>query len=262
MTIDHNDTFQRMIDESLAGVLSAEKEQSLREHLSTCATCREYLSASNRVIAGLSGFSFEVNPTLNVRVLAALKLHHTGTIRQHSAPIQELGCICCSTLDVICRIGTRVPDGRAPGGPDAFCLCSGTGRRARLLAAAISLRGLMSARGDWLRIEVLHDTAIGGAFDSVFGRNGSCGRLIGNGNAESSTPIRNGHRGTGDPDLGALFCFRRGPFLTCHPRISQCDAASALVWLNVWRLHRGFFPCPRICLRGRKKASESLPGPG
>ena len=38
MNIDHHDTFQRMIDESLAGVLSAEKEQSLREHLSTCAT--------------------------------------------------------------------------------------------------------------------------------------------------------------------------------------------------------------------------------
>ena len=74
MNIDHHDTFQRMIDESLAGVLSAEKEQSLREHLSTCAPCKEYLSASNRVIAGLSGFSFEVNPTLNARVLAALKL--------------------------------------------------------------------------------------------------------------------------------------------------------------------------------------------
>jgi hypothetical protein len=41
------------------------------------------------VIAGLSGFSFEVNPTLNVRVLAALKLHHTGTIRQHSAPFKN-----------------------------------------------------------------------------------------------------------------------------------------------------------------------------
>ena len=98
MNIDHNDTFQRMIDESLAGVLSAEKEQSLREHLSTCATCREYLSASNRVIAGLSGFSFEVNPTLNARVLAALRLQaeegrgilarDTGTLRQHSVPFK------------------------------------------------------------------------------------------------------------------------------------------------------------------------------
>jgi hypothetical protein len=93
MNIDHHDTFQRMIDESLAGVLSAEKEQSLREHLSTCDPCQEYLSASNRVIAGLSGFSFEVNPTFNARVLAALRLQaeegrgiharDIGTMRQH-----------------------------------------------------------------------------------------------------------------------------------------------------------------------------------
>ncbi len=89
MNIDHHDTFQRMIDQSLAGALSAEKEQSLREHLSTCAACRDYLSASNRVIAGLSGFSFEVNPTLNVRVLAAIRLHHTGTMRQHNVPFKN-----------------------------------------------------------------------------------------------------------------------------------------------------------------------------
>lgn len=74
MILDHHESFQRMIDESLAGAISAEKEQSLREHLATCAPCLEYLSTSNRVIAGLSGFSFEVNPTLNARVLAALKL--------------------------------------------------------------------------------------------------------------------------------------------------------------------------------------------
>ena len=74
MILDHHKRFQTMIDESLAGGISGEKEQSLREHLATCAPCLEYLSASNRVIAGLSGFSFEVNPTLNARVLAALKL--------------------------------------------------------------------------------------------------------------------------------------------------------------------------------------------
>ena len=74
MNIDFHESFQRMVDESLAGVISAEKEQSLREHLSTCVPCQEYLSASNRVISGLSGFSFEVNPALNARVLAALRL--------------------------------------------------------------------------------------------------------------------------------------------------------------------------------------------
>ena len=73
MNIDHHETFQHMIDESLAGAISAEREQSLREHLGTCAPCQEYLSASNRVIAGLGGFSFEVDPSLNARVLASLR---------------------------------------------------------------------------------------------------------------------------------------------------------------------------------------------
>ena len=89
MSSDHHEIFQRMIDESLAGAISAEKEQSLRAHLFTCDGCMQYLSANNRAIAGLSGFSFEVNPTLNARVLAALRLqaeqvrvaHHTGTLR-------------------------------------------------------------------------------------------------------------------------------------------------------------------------------------
>ena len=73
MNIDQHESFQRMIDESLAGGISAEREKSLREHLDTCASCQEYLSASNRVIAGLGGFSFEVDPTLNARVLASLR---------------------------------------------------------------------------------------------------------------------------------------------------------------------------------------------
>jgi hypothetical protein len=100
MNIDHHESFQRMIDESLAGAISAEREQSLREHLSTCAPCKEYLSASNRAVAGLSGFSFEVNPTLNARVLAALRLqaeqvretlaHDSGTMRQHTVQFKNL----------------------------------------------------------------------------------------------------------------------------------------------------------------------------
>ena len=74
MNLNFHESFQRMLDESLAGTISAEKQQSLREHLSTCVPCQEYLSASNRVIAGLSGFSFEVNQALNTKVLAALRL--------------------------------------------------------------------------------------------------------------------------------------------------------------------------------------------
>jgi hypothetical protein len=74
MIPDHHESFQRMIDESLAGGISAEKEQLLREHLATCAPCQQYLSANNRIISGLSGFSFEANPALNVRILEALTL--------------------------------------------------------------------------------------------------------------------------------------------------------------------------------------------
>jgi hypothetical protein len=72
MNIDH-ENFQRMIDESLAGGLSAEREKSLRDHLHTCAPCQAYLSASNKVIAGLGGFSFEVDSTLNATVFASLR---------------------------------------------------------------------------------------------------------------------------------------------------------------------------------------------
>src|SRR5947209_4389371 len=113
-----------------------------------------------------------------------------------------------------------------------------------------------------VRIEVLHDTAIGGAFDSVLGRACSCGGLIESRNAENSTQGCNGYRSTGDPDLGSLFCFQPGPFPTCFRRISQYHAGSALVWLNVWRLHRGFFPCPRIYVWGRKTASNAGLGLG
>jgi len=73
MNVDHHESFQHMIDESLAGGISAAREQSLREHLDTCVPCQEYLSASNKVIAGLGGFSFEVDPTLNARVLSLLR---------------------------------------------------------------------------------------------------------------------------------------------------------------------------------------------
>lgn len=126
MNIDHHGTFQRMIDESLAGVLSAEKEQSLRAHLSNCAACREYLSASNSVIAGLSGFSFEVNPALNARVLAAIRLQAeegrgilaraTGTMRQNGVPVKNwaafAGALSLSFVgsELVYQMGERLAD--------------------------------------------------------------------------------------------------------------------------------------------------------
>ena len=74
MNANNHESFQRVIDESLAGAIPAEREQALRQHLDTCALCQEYLSASNRVIAGLGGFSFEVDPSLNARVFASLRV--------------------------------------------------------------------------------------------------------------------------------------------------------------------------------------------
>ena len=73
MNNDQHEFFRHMIDESLADGIPADSEHSLREHLDTCAPCRQYLSASHRVIAGLRGFSFKVDPTLNARVLASLR---------------------------------------------------------------------------------------------------------------------------------------------------------------------------------------------
>jgi hypothetical protein len=61
-----------MIDESLAGTV--QEEQSLREHLQSCAPCQQYLAVSSRAIAGLGGFSFAVDPGLNAKVSASLRL--------------------------------------------------------------------------------------------------------------------------------------------------------------------------------------------
>jgi len=74
MRSDRHENFQHMIDETLAGGIPVQQEQSLGEHLQSCAPCQEYLAASNRVIAGLGGFSFEVDPTLNAKVSASLML--------------------------------------------------------------------------------------------------------------------------------------------------------------------------------------------
>ena len=72
MGSDGHERFQHMIDESLAGTV--QEEQSLREHLQSCAPCQQYLAVSSRAIAGLGGFSFAVDPGLNAKVSASLKL--------------------------------------------------------------------------------------------------------------------------------------------------------------------------------------------
>ena len=72
MQVDRHQEIRHIIDRSLEGAASLQEEQALREHLLTCAPCQEYLNASHRAIAGLGGFSFEVNPELHGKVLAAL----------------------------------------------------------------------------------------------------------------------------------------------------------------------------------------------
>ena len=74
MQADDHAIMRDVIDKTLAGGVSPEEEQSLREHLRNCTQCQDYLEAGTRVIAGLGGFSFEVDPGLQGKVVASLKL--------------------------------------------------------------------------------------------------------------------------------------------------------------------------------------------
>lgn len=74
MSPDLHDVFRRKIDQALADEVSPQDQESLREHLHSCAKCRDYLSSCNRAIASLSGFSFELDPTLQSRVIESVRL--------------------------------------------------------------------------------------------------------------------------------------------------------------------------------------------
>jgi anti-sigma factor RsiW len=74
MRSDDHQSFQRRIDETLAGKIAVGEEESLSEHLASCTQCQEYLAASTRVIAALAGFSFEVSPALQEKVCASISL--------------------------------------------------------------------------------------------------------------------------------------------------------------------------------------------
>ena len=67
-----------LIDKLLAGAASPEEERRLREHLRDCVACQQRMDTSRRAIAGLSGFSFAVNPGLNTQVQNAI----TQRVRQ------------------------------------------------------------------------------------------------------------------------------------------------------------------------------------
>jgi len=72
MHIDRHESIRSVVDKSLAGDASVQEEQALREHLLTCASCGDYLAASNRTISSLKEFCFEIDPELDGKVLASL----------------------------------------------------------------------------------------------------------------------------------------------------------------------------------------------
>lgn len=72
MISDGHELFRNMIDEALVTGGSAFLRPALNEHLQSCAQCREYLENTTRAIASLGGFSFEVDPTLQVKVADAI----------------------------------------------------------------------------------------------------------------------------------------------------------------------------------------------
>ena len=74
MNYDAHAIMRDVADKSLAGAASPQEEQSLREHLDGCDACRGYLNAGHRVVAGLGGFSFDVDAELEARVGWLLKL--------------------------------------------------------------------------------------------------------------------------------------------------------------------------------------------
>jgi hypothetical protein len=87
MQTDRHQPICHLIDKSLVGAASLEEEQTLREHLLACTACNEYLAASHRAIAGLGGFSFEVDPGLEEKVLASLARQQSDSKQNHSMPV-------------------------------------------------------------------------------------------------------------------------------------------------------------------------------
>lgn len=102
MKAERHEMFQQIIDNTLAGGVSPQEEKSLREHLIVCAPCREYLNSTTRIIAGLGGFSFDVNPELHAKVCASLKLRAQQLeARQPSRRRLAWGCIIALVLTAV-----------------------------------------------------------------------------------------------------------------------------------------------------------------
>lgn len=80
----------RIIGQSLAGTATAEQEQTLREHLPGCVSCSDHLNTGRRAIAALQGFSFDVDPVLERRVLTALA-QRTQQLETNRARRRQMG---------------------------------------------------------------------------------------------------------------------------------------------------------------------------
>ena len=102
MKTDRHETFRRTIDKTLVGEASLQEEESLREHLQSCAPCQKYLTTETRVIASLNGFSFEVDPGLATKVCASLQLRAQQLeARQPSQQRWLWGCLIALLLTVV-----------------------------------------------------------------------------------------------------------------------------------------------------------------
>jgi hypothetical protein len=97
MSSDDHESFQHRIDETLAGGIAPRQEEPLREHLRSCAQCRQYLDASARVITGLGGFSFEVDPALQAKVFASISVR-AQQIEGRQPSRRRMAWICITAL--------------------------------------------------------------------------------------------------------------------------------------------------------------------
>jgi hypothetical protein len=97
MRSDDHESFQRRIEGTLAGEVAIGEEESLREHLQGCIQCQEFLATSTRVIAGLGGFSFDVDPALQEKVCASISLR-VQQIESAEPSRRRMAWICTAAL--------------------------------------------------------------------------------------------------------------------------------------------------------------------
>jgi hypothetical protein len=66
--VDIHEQTRLLIDKSLGVELSRQEQESLRTHVLSCPPCQQYQASTQRVVAALDGFRFEVQPDLNASV--------------------------------------------------------------------------------------------------------------------------------------------------------------------------------------------------